>query len=119
MGLRTTSSIDFDRNNYCHILNITNAILSATAKIDYDIKIPCIKQTKIDMCKNMQLLFKNSYVIPIPQYTQIVNILQNSVMNILECTKVDMKTLHFNYEIIPLIILFIFILIIVKKNKLQ
>jgi hypothetical protein len=72
------------------------------------------------MCRDMQLLFKNSYVIPIPQYTQIVNILQNSVMNILECTKVDMKTLYFNYEIIPLlIILFIFLLIIVKKNKLQ
>jgi hypothetical protein len=42
MGLRTTSNIDFTTNNYCHILNITNAILSATAKIDYDIKIPCI-----------------------------------------------------------------------------
>ena len=119
MGLRTTSNVDFETNNYCHILNITNAILSATAKINYDTRIPCIKQTKVDMCKNMQLLFENSYVIPTQQYKQIVNILQNSVMNILQCTNIEMKILYFNYDIIPFLIIFIIIIAIIKKNKLQ
>jgi hypothetical protein len=121
MGLRKTSTDEFETNNYCNILNITNAILGATTKINYHKKIPCVKQTKDEMCKNMQTLFEHSYVIPVPQYANIVSVLQNSVINSLECKKkVEIKTLHFNYDIIILVLFGIFInYFLIKKFKYQ
>jgi hypothetical protein len=121
MGLRTTSTDEFQTNNYCNILNITNAILGATSKINYYKKIPCDKQTKNEMCKNMQTLFEHSYVIPVPQYANIVTVLQNSVMNSLECErKSEIKILYFNYDIIILVLFGIFInYFLIKKFKYQ
>jgi len=97
----------FQRNNYCNLLNITYAILGATTKFHYD-KIDCIDQSKEDICKNVKLLFKNTYVIPSSSYINIVHILQTSLMNVLECNNIEInkvKTLLFNYQIIPFIII--------------
>ena len=121
MGLRIINIESDETYNYCNILNITKAILGVTSKIHYS-NIECIDQTRDNMCKNMKDLFENSYVIPIPQYVNIANILEKSIMNILECNsdkinKFKQSITYFNYEIIPLFILGIIVYYFIKKHK--
>lgn len=123
MGLRT--KIIYETNDYCSILNITKAILGATSKIRYHKNIECVNQKKEEICKSMKDLFENSYVLPNPQYTHVTSILENSIMNILECDKVNISKFkqnitYFNYEIVPFIIFVILInYVFLKKIKKQ
>lgn len=107
----------YETNDYCNILNITYSILNvATNSPNYD-KIPCINQNKEDICKNVKILFDTSYIIPIPNYVNIINVLQNSVMNVLECNKVEINH-KFNYSIISFImIIFMIYILLIRKLK--
>ena len=125
MFLRSNDSDFYETNNYCNVLNITKAILGATSKIKYYSPIECINQKKDVMCDSMKKLFEHSYVINADQYAYIVNILEKSVVNVLECDKVQIsrftKTItYINYELIPFIIVIIILsYFIVKKYKIQ
>jgi len=92
------------RENYCLLLNVTNAILGYTSKINYK-RIECNYQTRDSFCNNLNELFANIHVIPNPSFVKIVNLLENSLMNGLECSNKPSKihTLHFNSEIFIII----------------
>ena len=125
MYLRSNHSNLYETDNYCNVLNITKAILAATSKIKYYVPIECMNQKKDIMCDNMKKLFEHSYVIPHDQYAYIVNILEKSVMNTLECNEIHIsrftKTItYINYELIPfIIVIFIFLYFLLKKYKIQ
>jgi len=97
--------------NYCHLLNITNAILSYTSKYYYKY-IECQSQSRETFCNNINELFSDVYIIPNPSYIKIVNLLERSLMNTLECSKYNNKfisnkthILYFNSDIIYIIII--------------
>jgi hypothetical protein len=120
------SNINFyENNNYCNIVNITKAILAVTSKVHYYDKIECNNQKKIEICTSMKKLFENSYVIPHPHFTNIVNVLEKSVMTILSCNDIEINKIKqsINYlysEVVPTFIIIIIILYIIKKKyKLQ
>ena len=113
-----------NNENYCHLLNITKAIIHATSTIDYyNLKIECKYQNRFDFCNNISELFSSIYVIPTSNNIKIVNILHQAIDNTLDCksNKVNnIKILHFNYELIPLLLIgFIVGYMILVKNKIK
>jgi len=107
------------KENFCHLLNVTYAILGYTSKINYR-KIECNYQSRDLFCYNINELFANIHVIPNPVYVKIVNLLELSLMNTLECSNKpsNIDILSFKYELfiilgmiisIVSIILFVFL----------
>ena len=96
--------------NYCHLLNVTKSILSITAKVNNNIYISCANQTKESICNNINILFLNSFVIPNSNYVKVIDMLQKSLINTLQCnsnntsTSVIIKTQKFNFDIVYIII---------------
>jgi hypothetical protein len=125
MGLRIPNINFYETNDYCNLVNVTKAILSITSKIHYYDKIDCRNQKKIEICTSMKDLFEHSYVIPHPQYTNVVNILEKSVMLTLDCNNIEINKLkqsfnYINYELFPCICIIIIIYLFLKKKyKLQ
>jgi hypothetical protein len=122
MGLRIIDTDSYEPNNYCNVLNITKAILQITSKIKYHNNIECIDQTNKNICNHMKNLFENSYVIPNPQYTNVVKVLQKSVMNTLNCDKTEISKFkqnitYINYEVIPLFIIVCILYFLFRKYK--
>jgi hypothetical protein len=125
MYLRSNITEFDETNDYCNILNITKAILGATSKIKYNDPIECSNQYNHVMCTSMKNLFENSHVIPVEHYIYIVNILEKSVMNTLNCNNIKVNKIKqsFNYlnnQLIPFIFIILIILYFIKKKfKLQ
>lgn len=121
MGLRISNVNFYEVDNYCNLINVTKAILAVTSKIHYYDKIECNNQKKIEICTSMKNLFENSYVIPHPHFTNIVNVLEKSVMNTLSCNDIEINKIkqsinYLNNELIPFIIVIIIILIFIRKK---
>ena len=108
--------------NYCHLLNITKAILYATSKFNsIDVYLECKNQNRYDFCNNITNIFSKIYIIPTSNNVKIVNILQSAITNTLQCDKINnIKILHFNYDIIPFILFTILIVFwVILKNKIK
>lgn len=102
------------KENYCHLLNITKAILNAASNNDYNKKISCNYLDKYEFCNNINELFSNTYVEPTSYNIKFVNILQKSIMNTLQCDTIN--TPSFNYFVIPTYICILFIIFVVLKK---
>jgi hypothetical protein len=112
--------------NYCHLLNITKAILYATSKFNsIDVYLECTNQNRYDFCNNITNIFSNIYIIPTSNNIKIVNILQSAITNTLQCDKINnkiknIKILQFNYDIIPfLFFIFLIAFWVLLKNKIK
>jgi len=124
MSFKLSSKDLYETKNYCNILNITKSILGIASKIRYNY-FDCMNQNKYETCNYINDLFERSSIIPVPHYAPIVNVLEKSVMSVLECDKV--KLIHYqnntllNYELILFFIIISYIIyffvIKYRKNK--
>jgi hypothetical protein len=114
-GLRSIIINNYSKENYCNLINVTTAILGLTSKMTYAEKIPCINQNISELCNNINNLFSTIYVIPNPQFIKVTNLLHDSLINTLNCNKIEIKNvviknLHFNFKLIPIAIVIYLIL---------
>ena len=103
--------------NYCHLLNITNAILGVTTQVEYYEKIPCENQPKNIFCDNINKLFSNVIILQQP-YNKVVDVLNKSLSNTLDCNNtVTNNTYH--YELIPIMVIALIIvrLLNIRNNN--
>ena len=116
MRLRSTITPFIPYNeNYCHILNITNAILGVTTQVVHYKKIPCENQPKNIFCDNINKLFSNVIILN-PPYIKVVDVLNKSLSNTLDCNNtVTNNTYH--YELIPIMILALVIVRLLSRRN--
>jgi hypothetical protein len=100
------------KENYCHLLNITNAILGITTQVEYYEKIPCENQPKNIICDNINKLFSNVIILS-PPYVKVIDVLNRSLTNTLDCNNTIIPDNN-SYELSGIIILMIIGLIIIR-----
>jgi hypothetical protein len=115
MYLRSDNSIV---ENYCHLLNITKSILGSISVFDHD-NIPCKHQNRQEFCKNIMSLFSRISIEPITINLRIINVLQNSLINTLECkSNIDNNSINL-YSISYYTFLILFACLCISKAKLK
>jgi hypothetical protein len=107
--------------NYCHLLNITKAILNVATNIDYNKKIPCNYINKNEFCNNINELFLNTYIEPTSHNMKFINVLQKSITNTLQCDNIIHSNVSNNnyFFILKLLFLLVSMYIIIKKCKIK
>ena len=69
--------------NYCHLINVTMALLHYTSNNIQDI-IPCINQTTTEICENISHIFTDINITH-PKYAEVIIMLYVSLNNTLNC----------------------------------
>jgi hypothetical protein len=119
--------------NYCHLINVTNVIISYTSNgsipnIYNDYFSNCKYINRLDLCELYNYTFLSIEVIPI--YRKIVELLKTSIELTLDCNNKiisenrisRLKSSNINYYHVlycSIVIIILFNLIIFYKNKMN
>jgi hypothetical protein len=105
--------------NYCHLINITNAILGYTTKNVF-LNISCENQDKKILCNAINQTFIK--VETIPFYNRLTELLKQSLDNTLDCnTNLNLRIKYNHqrmniFEIVKLILFGVLIYLLLKYS---